>query len=167
MRRSVLTNDEAERQLVAAVARHEEALASMQESGRPEAGQHVAVKAVDRAVRLVCFALRRAAEAGIPTERLGELTGWQPERVAEGLARPDDPRFVATLVPETLDRSQIAHTAAAVSATARIHALTQQILAGVLEEEAWTPSPDQLDELHGRLAAAWTEWQTATRRRES
>ena len=31
--------------------------------GRPDAGQHVAVKAVDRAVRLVCFALRRGWRA--------------------------------------------------------------------------------------------------------
>ena len=39
---------EAERQLVAAVERHREVLASVQEVGRPEAGQHVAVKAVGR-----------------------------------------------------------------------------------------------------------------------
>jgi hypothetical protein len=44
---------EAERQLTAAVDRHREALASMGELGRPESGQHVAVKAVGRAVQLV------------------------------------------------------------------------------------------------------------------
>jgi len=33
---------EAERQLIAAVERHREALASMRELGRPESGQHVA-----------------------------------------------------------------------------------------------------------------------------
>jgi hypothetical protein len=39
---------EAERQLTAAVDRHREALASKGEPGRPESGQHVAVKAVGR-----------------------------------------------------------------------------------------------------------------------
>jgi hypothetical protein len=55
---------EAERQLVASAERHREVVASMQELGRPEAGQHVSVKSVARAVHLVSFALRRAAEAG-------------------------------------------------------------------------------------------------------
>jgi hypothetical protein len=54
---------EAERQLAAAADRHRAVLASMQELGRPDAGQHVAVKPVDRAVRLVCFALRRGWRA--------------------------------------------------------------------------------------------------------
>ena len=53
---------EAERQLVASAERHREVVASMQELGRPEAGQHVSVKSVGRAVHLVSFALRRAAE---------------------------------------------------------------------------------------------------------
>ena len=35
---------EAERQLAAAIERHREVLASMQELGRPETSQHVAVK---------------------------------------------------------------------------------------------------------------------------
>jgi hypothetical protein len=43
---------EAERQLAAAVERHREVVASMRELGRPETGQHVAVKAVGRAVHL-------------------------------------------------------------------------------------------------------------------
>ena len=55
-------SQEAERQLTAAVDRHREALASMGELGRPESGQHVAVKAVGRAVQLVVFALRHAAQ---------------------------------------------------------------------------------------------------------
>jgi len=58
--RSADPRPEAERQLAAAVARHREVLASMQETGRPEAGQHVAVKAVGRAVHLISFALRHA-----------------------------------------------------------------------------------------------------------
>ena len=56
---------EAERQLASAAERHREAVASMQELGRPEAGQSVAIKVVGRAVHLVSFALRRAAEAGV------------------------------------------------------------------------------------------------------
>jgi len=44
---------EAERQLAARVERHREVVASMRELGRPETGQHVAVKAVGRAVHLV------------------------------------------------------------------------------------------------------------------
>src|ERR1700742_3737340 len=44
---------EAERQLIAAVERHREAFASAQELGRPESGQHVAVKSLGRAVALV------------------------------------------------------------------------------------------------------------------
>jgi hypothetical protein len=99
MTSDVLTNDEAERQLVAAAERHREMLGSLLELGRPEAGQHVAVKAVDRAVRLVCFALRRGAEAGIRAERLVVLTGWDAALVAEGLEQVDDPHFVALLVP--------------------------------------------------------------------
>ena len=59
----------------------------MQELGRPESGQHVAVKAVGRAVHLVSFALRHAAECGVPLERLVELTGWEPDLVSEALAR--------------------------------------------------------------------------------
>ncbi len=162
----VLAHDEAERQLVAAAERHREALASMQQLGRPEAGQHVAAKAVDRAVRLVCFALKNASEAGIPTERLGELTEWDPGLVTEGLTKPDDPQFVASLVPPDLDRSFAARTAAAVAATARLHDLTQEILAGVLDEAGSPPSADELDELHDRLTTDWTDWR-ATRRTDA
>src|SRR4051812_49697022 len=78
---------EAERQLSAAAERHREVLPSMQESGRPEAGQHVAVKAVGRAVALVSFALKRAAEVGVSFERLVELTGGGPGLVREALER--------------------------------------------------------------------------------
>ena len=74
---------EAERQLAAAAERHHEAVASMHELGRPDAGQHVAIKSVGRAVQLVSSALRRAAAAGVPSERLVELTGWEPDLVRE------------------------------------------------------------------------------------
>ncbi len=149
---------EAERQLSAAAARHREVLASMQEIGRPESGQHVAVKAVDRAVRLVCFALRRGAEAGIPEQRLVELTGWEPALVAQGIAESDQPRFVARLVPPGLDGDEIADTATGVRATAQLSELTREILDHVLDEGTDAPSPRDVDDLHTRLAATWTDW---------
>jgi hypothetical protein len=97
--RSESATPEAERQLIAAVERHREVLASMRELGRPESGQHVAVKALGRAVQLVVFALRHAAESGVPPERLIELTGWEKQLVDEALARTPDPRFVARWAP--------------------------------------------------------------------
>ena len=96
---------DAERQLAAALERHREVLAAMQEPGRPESGQHVAAKAVGRAVHLVSFALRHASQSGVPFERLVELTGWAPELVSEALARAPDPMrppapsYVARLAP--------------------------------------------------------------------
>ena len=151
-------NVEAERQLAAAAERHREVLASMQELGRPETGQHAAVKAVDRAVRLVCFALRRGAEAGIPEPRLVELTGWDPALVAQGLAQIDEPRFVARLVPAGIDRVEIEETAAGVKAAARLSELTREILDNVLDEGAKDPGPRDLDDLHRRLDATWNDW---------
>src|SRR4051794_17380343 len=120
--RSADSRPEAERQLAAAVARHREVLASMQETGRPEAGQHVAVKAVGRAVHLVSFALRHATESGVPLDRLVELTGWEPELVSEAVARAPDPlrppaqHFVARLAPTGFDPSAVAQAAAGAQA---------------------------------------------------
>src|SRR4051794_22695259 len=104
---------EAERQLSASAERHRELLASMQEPGRPEAGQHVAVKAVGRALQLVSFALKRAAEVGVSFERLVELTGWEPDLVREGLERTvPEPWFVARLAPPGVDARAVAEAAA-------------------------------------------------------
>ena len=94
---------ETERQLAAAAERHREVVASMREPGRPESGQHVAVKAVDRAVHLVIFALRHAAESGVPTARLVELTGWDPQLVEEALAPASPPSAVARFAPAGRD----------------------------------------------------------------
>ena len=153
-----MRNLEAERQLAAAAERHREVLASMQQAGRPETGQHVAVKAVDRAVRLVCFALRRGAEAGIPERRLVELTGWDPALVAQGIAEIDEPRFVARLVPAGIDRDEIEATAAGVRATGRLSELTREILDDVLGDGTGAPEPRDLDELHRRLDETWNDW---------
>ena len=93
--RSASARPEAERQLAAAAERHREVVASMQELGRSEAGQHVAVKAVGRAVQLVALALTHAAETGVPVERLVELTDWDPRLVNGALARGPEPSLVA------------------------------------------------------------------------
>ena len=152
---------EAERQLAAAIERHREVLASMQELGRPESGQHVAVKAVGRAVHLVSFALRHAAESGVPLDRLVELTGWEPELVSEAVARAPDPlrppapHFVAQLAPAGLDPSAVAQAAASAEATADLKELTQRILTDV---NAWTQAPADLVDLHDRLNSEWRSW---------
>jgi hypothetical protein len=157
---------EAERQLAAAVDRHREVVGSLQELGRPETGQHVAVKAVGRAVHLVSFALRHAADCGVPVERLVALTGWEPELVREALARAPDPlrppapSFVAQLAPAGLDPGAVAQAAASDEATARLHALTQRILADV-GDDAQTRAPADLVDLHERLDGEWRSWRQA------
>src|SRR5688500_9600194 len=159
--RSEGSRSEAERQLAAAIERHREVLASMQESGRPESGQHVAVKAVGRAVHLVSFALRHATECGVTLERLVVLTGWEPALVSgAGAAAPDPLRpaarhFVARLAPAGLDPGAVAQAAASAEATARLQELTQRILADV---EAWVAAPADLVDLHERLDGQWRSW---------
>jgi hypothetical protein len=149
---------EAERQLAASADRHREVVASMQELGRPDAGQHVAVKSVGRAVHLVSYALTRAAEAGVPFDRLVELTGWEPDLVREGLepAAPD-PRFVARLAPAGADVHAVARAAATFEATTRLQGLSQRVLADV-DDQAWSLSPADLDHLCDRLETAWRSW---------
>ena len=159
--RSGDTRPEAERQLAAAIERHREVLAALQEPGRPEAGQHVAVKAVGRAVALVSFALRSARESGVPFDRLVELTGWEPELVSEAVERAPDPRrpparhFVARLAPAGLDPHAVAQAAASAEATAHLQKLTERILADV---DAWSRASADLVELHERLAGEWRSW---------
>jgi hypothetical protein len=158
---------EAERQLVASAERHREVVASMQELGRPEAGQHVAVKSVGRAVHLVSFALKRAADTGVPFERLVELTGWESDLVREGLERvAPDPRFVARLAPAGADPLAVAEATASFAATTRLQDLTQRVLADV-DDEAWSPGPAQLDDLYNRLESTWREWRHGLGRQET
>ena len=158
---------EAERQLVAAAERHREVVASMQELGRPEAGQHVSVKSVGRAVHLVSFALRRAAEAGVPFDRLVELTGWEPDLVREGLERvAPKPWFVARLAPAGADARAVAQAAARFEVTTRVQDLTQRVLADV-DDDAWSPEPAELDDLYVRLESTWREWRHGLGRQET
>jgi hypothetical protein len=161
---------EAERQLAAATARHREAVASTQELGRPETGQHVSIKSVGRAVHLVSFTLRRAADAGVPFERLVELTGWEPDLVREGLERVPEPRVMARLAPAGVDPGAVAQAAAAFEATTRLRELTQCVLADVdLDLTVEAPlalAAADLQDLHDRLETAWREWRQALGRRE-
>jgi hypothetical protein len=154
---------EAERQLVAAVERHREAVDSMQQPGRPESGQHVAVKALGRAVQLVVFALRHAADAGVPHERLIAVSGWDPLLVDEALARAPEPSLVARLAPAALDPEVVVDAAAGIEATARLQRLAQHILADV-GDDAWAPTAADLIDLHERLALGWHRWRVAVGR---
>ena len=156
-RRAASASSEAERQLAAAAERHREVLASMQELGRSDAGQHVAVKAVGRAVHLVTFALKHAAETGVSRERLVELTDWDSRLVNEALARGPEPSFVARLAPAGLDPHAVAQAAASIEATARLQALTQRIL-GDIADDVWSPDPADLADLHERLDSEWRAW---------
>ena len=160
LRRSEGATPEVERQLAAAVERHREVAASTQEPGRSDSGQHVAVKAVGRAVELVVFALRHAAESGVPLERLIELTGWDKQLVEEALSRAPDPRVVARLAPAGLDPDVVARAAAGIDATTRLQALAQRILADV-SEDSWSPDPADLADLHERLDGEWRSWSQA------
>jgi len=158
---------EAERQLVASAERHREVVASMQELGRPEAGQHVSVKSVARAVHLVSFALRRAAEAGVPFERLVELTGWESELVREGLERvAPEPWFLARLAPAGTDAHAIAQAAARFEVTTRLQGLARRVLADV-DDDAWSPEPADLADLYDRLESTWREWRHGLGREET
>src|SRR3954451_9172633 len=154
---------EAERQLEAVAERHREAVSSMAQPGRPEAGQYVAIKAVGRAVGAVSFALKRAAEARVPFERLVELTGWEPDLVRAALEQPvPEPRVVARLTPLGVDARAVAQAAAGFEAISRLRELTQRMLAGVeldLDGDARSPvGPDDLEDLHDRIETAWRSW---------
>jgi hypothetical protein len=161
---------EAERQLSAAAERHRELVASMQQPGRPQAGQHAAVKAVGRAVQLVSFALKRAAEVGVSFERLVELTGWEPDLVREALEREaPQPWFVARLAPPGVDARAVAQAAAAFDALARLRDLTQRVLAD-LDRDAGASSPAapaDLDDLRDRWEIAWRSWRDGLASRET
>jgi hypothetical protein len=162
---------EAERQLAAAAERHREVAASIRQLGRSEAGHYAAVKSLARAVELVSFALKRAAEAGVAFERLVELTGWEPDLVREGVQMEvPEPRFVARLVPPAgPDAHAVAQTAAAFEAIRRLQDLAQRVLTDVdREAEEWSPPAlADLDDLHDRLETAWRSWRRELGHRET
>jgi hypothetical protein len=143
----------------------------MQAPGRPEAGQHAAVKVVGRAVHLVCFTLRRAAAAGVAFERLVELTGWEPDLVREGLERAGpEPPVVAQLAPAGVDARAVAQAAATFEAIRCLHELTQRVLADVDpgDGDARPPlaAPD-IDDLRDRFETVWRSWRQGLGRRKT
>ena len=148
---------EAERQVVAAADRYREVIASMEAGGRPEAGQRAAVKAVGRSLQLVAFVLKRAAIAGVTPERLGELTGWEPELVREMLDRRPEPALVARVAPPGLDAAGVAQAAAAFQAAQRLHTLLDDMLADV-DDDAWSPAAADLDDLSDQVESVWRSW---------
>src|SRR3954464_7179743 len=77
---------EVERQLTAAAERHRELIAAGAVAAPPEQGPHAAAAALARGVQLVSFTLARAAAAGIPRERLVELSGWDASVIEDLLA---------------------------------------------------------------------------------
>lgn len=153
---------EVERQLEAAAERHREAVASMQEVGRPDSGQHVAIKVVGRAVHLVSFSLRRADAAGVPFERLVELTGWEPDLVRGELEQTvPESRVVARLAPDGVDARAVAQAAATFEAIRQLRELTSRVIHDVEIVDGDTrppPAPADVQELHDRLETVWNAW---------
>jgi hypothetical protein len=122
----------------------------------------VAIKVVGRAVHLVSFALRRAASAGVPFERLVELTGWDPDLVREGLERDvAAPHVVARLAPTGIDPLAVGQAAASFEAIRCLRQLTESVLADVDPSDNDARSPltsADLEDLRARLQAAWRSW---------
>jgi hypothetical protein len=158
------TAAEAERQLAAAAERHAEVVASIQVAGRSPSAQQTATRALARGVQLVWFTLSRAAAAGVPFERLVELTGWDEALVREALGPGSAPPAVARLTPEGLDPDEVAQAGASFEATARLDALVASILADI-GDPAWSPAAADLDELCERLETTWRSWRQALGRR--
>jgi hypothetical protein len=148
---------EAERQLAAAAARHSEVLASVAVAGRSPSAQLTATRSLARGVQLVWFSLSRAAAAGVPLERLVELTGWDETLVREALSRRPEPPIVARLTPAGLDPDAVAQATASYEATAQLDALLASIAMDIGESD-WSPAAADLDDLCDRLESVWRSW---------
>jgi hypothetical protein len=158
------TAAEAERQLGAAAERHAEVVASIRLGARSPSSEQTATRALARGVQLVSFALGRAAAAGVPFERLVELTGWEEPLVRDALEHGPEPPVVARITPEGLDPDAVAQAASSFEATARLDALLASIMADV-GDPAWSPAAADLDELCERLETAWRSWRQGLGRR--
>jgi hypothetical protein len=88
------------------------------------------------------------------------MCGRDNQLVDEALARPPDSHFIARMAPAVLDPDAVARATAGIEATTRLQALTRRILADV-GDEAWSPTPDDLADLHERLDAEWRSWRHA------
>lgn len=155
---------EAEWQLVAAAERHAEVVAAIRLGARSPSSRQTATRALARGVQLVSFALGRAAAAGVPLERLVELTGWEEPLVRDALEHGPEAPVVARIAPEGLDPRAVAQAASSFEATARLDALLASIMADV-GDPAWSPAAVDVDELCEGLENAWRAWRQGLGRR--
>jgi hypothetical protein len=160
-----LTAREAERQLAAAAERHRELTAAVAVAGRPDQGRHAAAKALARGVQLVAFTLTRAAAAGVPRERLVELSGGDASLVDGVLDPAPDPSVTERLTPDGVDPRAVAQAAASFEASVRVGAVVQTIMADV-EDVSWSPAAADLDDLAERLGDVWRQWRQDLGRRD-
>jgi hypothetical protein len=152
-----LSAAEAERQLAAATERHDEVVAAMQVGDTESLGHRPAVRALARGIQLVSFTLQRASSAGVPLERLVELSGWEESTVRAALARGPESNVVESVAPGVEDAGAVAREAAGFEATARVDALLQRILADVAAR-GFSQHGGEVDDLCERLETAWRAW---------
>jgi len=157
---------EAERQLAAAADRHHEVLAAVQADDGSIVSREAATRALARGVQLVAFTLARAAQAGVPFERLVELSGWDEGLVRETLDRGAAATVVARMTPARLDANAVAQAAASFEATSRVEAVLRTILADV-GDDAWSPAGADLDDLADRVEAVWRSWRQGLGRQDA
>src|SRR3954470_7005313 len=116
---------------------------------------------------MICQTVAELGEAGVPFERLVELTGWESELVREGLERvAREPWFLARLAPAGTDSQAIAQAAARFEVTTRLQGLARRVLADV-DDDAWSPEPADLADLYDRLESTWREWRHGLGREET
>lgn len=151
---------ETERQLAAAADRHREVMAAMKPVDRSAVSEDAAIRALARGVQLVAFTLRQAAAAGVPLERLVELSGWDEELVRATLGPGAHAPVVARVTPEGVDPQAVAQAAASFEGTARVEALLRAILADI-GDAAWSPAGADLDDLADRMESVWRSWRQA------
>lgn len=159
MNASVLTRSEAERQLAAAVARHREAVAALDQGGRSPAGETSAAGAVARGAALIAYTLRRAQSAGVSVERMAEISTWDADVIREALTEGVEPVLLRAL-PRDLGPDATERAAETLNAMAQIDQLLREISADLIDVAA-APGPADLDELHDRLDRQWRAWRHA------
>jgi hypothetical protein len=152
-----LSAAEAERQLAAATERHDEVVAAMQVGDTESLGHRPAVRALARGLQLVSFTLQRAAAAGVPLDRLVELSGWDEATVRAALEGGPESNVVARVAPGVDDAGAVAREAAGFEPTAQVEALLQRILVDVAGR-GLASDGGEVDDLCERLEAAWRGW---------
>lgn len=154
-----LSRSEAERQLIAAVARHREAVAALERGGRSAASESTAAGAVARGAALIAYTLRRADAAGVAVERMADFCDWQPDVIREALAQGPEP-VLSRALPHDADPETVSRAAETLDAMARIDQLLRRISADLIDA-AWSPAPAELGDLRDRLEQQWHGWRRA------